>query len=62
VGKIAGHCDDDCEALRNFAHALAARGSAVAWATRRYAVPRSAMLHIGALPTLRGTGLMESIY
>jgi hypothetical protein len=25
VGKIAGHCDDDCAKLRNLAHAVAAR-------------------------------------
>jgi hypothetical protein len=36
VGKIAGHCDDDRTARRNFAHAFARRGRA-AWATRRYA-------------------------
>ncbi len=43
VGKIAWHCDHDCAASRNFAHARFSRGPA-AWATRRYAVLRYSRL------------------
>jgi hypothetical protein len=43
VGKIAWHCDQDYAEPRNFAHAFAPRAQG-AWATRRYAVPRSSRL------------------
>jgi hypothetical protein len=43
VDKIAWHCDQDCAASRNFAHAVSPRRPG-AWATRRHAVPYNSTL------------------
>jgi hypothetical protein len=45
VGKIAGHCDDDCAKLRDFAHAVAARGRLRG---RRAGMPRRVVWRCGA--------------